>query len=278
MNKGIIKTILTVIMLLLVQVSFAQKNMFGTITFNKAVNISGKQRMLTQKMGKTFLYLLDNPDDFKAKRDLKIAKILFEKQLAILQENNKARKVNKDLKIVRDTWEKYKTFLDAQPNKVDAVKVINTNSTILKYANNVVNSIILSSQQGNSNNSYQVREDGELKEVINKAGRQRMLSQRLALYYFASKPGLKTSSTENRLHSVFDELDAALSFLLISNFNDERVDNALGDVLDLWDNIAINKEKLFKQGYEDTEIYNISNQLTKLFNIITNSYEKVRVN
>ena len=64
-------------------VCFAQKNMYGTLTYNKAVNISGKQRMLTQKMGKTYLYLLNNPDDFKAKRDLKIAKILFEKQLSI---------------------------------------------------------------------------------------------------------------------------------------------------------------------------------------------------
>lgn len=251
--------------------------MYGTLTYNKAVNISGKQRMLTQKMGKTYLYLLNNPDDFKAKRDLKIAKILFEKQLSILEENSKSKKVNKELKIVKDTWSKYKLFLEAEPNKSDAIKIVNTNSTILKYANNVVNAIIIESKKGNSNNSFQVQEDSELKEVINKSGRQRMLSQRMALYYFANKPGLKTNGTLNKLQIVFKELDEALSFLLISNFNDERVDNALGDVLDLWDNVLEDKEKLYKQGYEDVEIYNLSNQLTKLYNIITNSFEKVRV-
>lgn len=251
--------------------------MYGTLTYNKAVNISGKQRMLTQKMGKTYLYLLNNPDDFKAKRDLKIAKILFEKQLSILEENSKSKKVNKELKIVKDTWNKYKLFLEAEPNKSDAIKIVNTNSTILKYANNVVNAIIIESKKGNSNNSFQVQEDSELKEVINKSGRQRMLSQRMGLYYFANKPGLKTNGTLNKLQIVFKELDEALSFLLISNFNDERVDNALGDVLDLWDNVLEDKEKLYKQGYEDVEIYNLSNQLTKLYNIITNSFEKVRV-
>ena len=272
------KFYLTLIVLFVAQISFGQRDMYGTLTYNKAVNISGKQRMLTQKMGKTYLYLLDNPDDFKARRDLKIAKILFEKQLFILKENSNSKKVKKELKIVEDTWKKYKMFLEAEPNKSDAVRVINTNSTILKYANNVVKAIIVDSKNFNSDNSFLVQEDGELKEVINKSGRQRMLSQRLALYYFASKPGLKTSSTTDRLETVFKELDDALSFLLISNFNDQRVDAALGDVLDLWDKVVEDKEKLFKQGYEDLEIYNLSNQLTKLYNIITNSFEKVRVN
>ncbi len=259
--------------------SFAQDNLYGTISYNKAVNISGKQRMLTQRMGKIYLYLLDNPEDYRAKKDLRIAKLLFEKQLDILKENNTTSKsVRKELKIVSDTWEKYKSFLDSEPNKSDAMKIINTNSTILKYANNVVTAIIKDSQARNTRSSYSIDEDSELKEVINKSGRQRMLSQRLALYYFATKPSLKSNTVVGKLEAVFDETNKALSFLLISNFNDERVDAALGDVLAIWDKITENKERLFKHGYTDYEIYDMSNQLTKLYNVATNSYEKVRVN
>jgi len=104
-----------------------------------------------------------------------------------------------------------------------------------------------------------------------------MLSQRLALYYYATKPNLKASNVLSKLDAVFNEIDEALSFLLISNFNDERVDAALGDVLEIWDGIMSNKERLFKHGYSDSEIYEMSNQLTKLYNVATNSYEKVRV-
>ena len=256
---------------------FSQSKEYGALTYNKAVNISGKQRMLTQRMGKIYLYLLDNPDDFKAKRDLRIAKILFEKQLSILEENSTSNKVKKELKIVKDTWKKYKSFLETTPNRVSAIKIINTNSTILKYANNVVTAIIKDSEAKNTSNSFIVNEDSELKQVINKSGRQRMLSQRLALYYYATKPSLKAVNVVSKLDGVFKEIDEALSFLLISNFNDERVDAALGDVLEIWDRITTNKERLLKHGYSDSEIYEMSNQLTKLYNVATNSYEKVRV-
>jgi len=102
--KSLKRVVIVLFVFLSVSFSFSQKKEFGAITYNKAVNVSGKQRMLTQRMGKIYLYLLENPDDFKAKRDLKIAKILFEKQLSILEENNSSKKVRRELKIVKDTW------------------------------------------------------------------------------------------------------------------------------------------------------------------------------
>jgi len=257
---------------------FSQSGKYGALTFNKAVNISGKQRMLTQRMGKIYLYLLDNPDDLKAKRDLRITKIIFEKQIGILEKNTSSNLTKNRLKEVRDTWVKYKKIIESTPDKGNAVKIINTNSTILKYANNVVNAIILEAKGGNaSSDEYVAEEESALKQIINKSGRQRMLSQRLALYYFANKPGLKNAKTSNTLQSVFTELDNALNDLLISSFNNDRIDEALGDVTALWESVKTNKEKLTKQGYQDQEIYNLSNQLTKTFNKITNFYEKVRV-
>ncbi|WP_299680686.1 type IV pili methyl-accepting chemotaxis transducer N-terminal domain-containing protein [uncultured Tenacibaculum sp.] len=269
---------LSVFLMLTVNLSHSQSEKYGALTYNKAVNISGKQRMLTQRMGKIYLYLLSNPNDFKAKKDLKITKIIFEKQNNILDKNTEAPLTKERIKEVKDTWEKYKKFLASEPNKDDAVKIINTNSTILKYANNVVNAIILESKgKTNSNDSFVKEEDSELKQIINKSGRQRMLSQRLALYYFANKPELKTPKSERNLKSVYTELDNALNDLLISSFNNDRIDEALGDVSALWESVTSNSDRLFKQGYEDAEMYKLSNQLTKTFNKITNLYEKVRI-
>ncbi len=275
--KKSIKVAYTFVFLFAIQLTFAQ-NEYGTLSFNKAVNISGKQRMLTQKMGKIYLYLLNNPTDFKAKRDIKITQIIFEKQNNILEKNASSNVTKNNIKEVKNTWNKYKKFLNSSPNKEDALKIINTNTTILTYANNVVNAVISEANtKNNAIDSDVAYEDNELKQIINKAGRQRMLSQRLALYYFATKPGLKSSNSQNKLKAVYEELDAALNDLLISSFNNDRIDNALGAVMAKWEGIQKNNERLFKQGYNDKEIYDLSNDLTKLFNRITSLYEKLKV-
>ena len=276
--KNLKKKTFTLALFFAILLSFSQNNKFGTLSFNKAVNISGKQRMLTQKMGKIYLYLLNNPSDFKAKKDLKITKIIFEKQNLILGKNTSSSLTKNRLKDVENTWVKYKKFLESTPNKEDAVKIINTNSTILKYANNVVNTIILESKGNGSLDSDIAEEDAELKGIINKSGRQRMLSQRLGLYYFANKPGLKNANTENKLRTVFKEIDDALNELLVSSFNNERIDEALGDIMERWENVKTNKDRFFKQGFKDIEVYKLSNSLTKSFNRITNLYEKVKIN
>lgn len=278
MVKNITTTICMIFLLFTAELLQAQDLMYGSLTFNKAVNVSGKQRMLTQRMAKIYLYLLDNPEDFKAQKDLKITKLIFEKQLAILEKNTKSLLTQEKINKVKKTWKKYKAFLDSEPNEADAKRVINTNTTILKFANNVVEAIIVESKGDNhSDDSYLIEEDSELKDIINKAGRQRMLSQRLGLYYYANKKNLKTDATEEKLNGVFEELDNALNDLLISSFNNERIDEALGNVMALWDDVNTNKERLLKQGYKDIEIYKLSNSLTKMFNTVTNLYEKVRV-
>jgi len=269
---------LIAITLLTLNNSLAQELKYGTLTFNQAVNISGKQRMLTQRMGKIYLYLLDNPQDFKAKKDLKITQIIFEKQLSILENNTSAALTKNRIQDVKSTWVKYKEFLSSTPNKKDAVKIINTNTTILKHANSVVNAIILEAKGSTqSDDTYVVEEATELKNIINKSGRQRMLSQRLALYYFANKPGLKTQNTLVKLEKVFTELDSALNDLLVCSFNNDRIDEALGEVTALWEDVKANKDRFLKQGYQDAEIYKLSNELTKTFNKITNLYEKVKI-
>lgn len=264
-------------------ISAQQSLKYGMLTFNKAVNISGKQRMLSQKMAKSYLYLVENPSDTKAKRDLLTSKIIFEKQNGIINQNS-GYKVTKDrIAKVDVIWAEFKKLIETTPNYDNAKKIIDLNTDLLKATNDVVSAVIVESKGANQSDENLLEDDGsgesdlELKKMINMAGRQRMLAQRLALYYFANQTTLKTKNSEQMLNNVFNELDGAITMLLISNFNNEQIDEKLGVAMSKWEQIKNGKEKLMNQGFKPSEMYKISNDLTKAFNAVTSLYEKVKI-
>ncbi len=262
----------------------AQKNdAFGMLSFNKAVNISGKQRMLSQKIAKAYLYLVTNPTDVKAKRDLLTGKLIFEKQNNILLQNSDYKLTKDRLGKVEGLWVQFKKLIETTPSFDNAKKIIETNTDLLKASNNVVSAVIVESKGADQSQESLFEDEGlgeddlELKKVINMAGRQRMLSQRLALYYFANQTALKDKNNEQMLKNVYNELDGAISMLLISEFNNSRIDEKLGVAMSKWDQIKANKDKLFNQGIKSEDMYRLSNELTKAFNDVTNLYEKVKI-
>lgn len=246
---------------------------YGGISFNKAVNVSGKQRMLSQKIAKNYIFLSNYPDNLSAKRVLMNSKIIFEKQNEILLKNATTDKTKKLIKNVNNIWANFKAVLDQNPTKDNVYKIVKTNTLLLQAANSVVQSIILESKAGNTDNSKQ-----KLKNVINISGKQRMLSQRLGLYYFANESAKKSFDkrwNKDVLQKVYQELDDAVTFLLVSNFNNSEIDDALVTAMIQWDDLRANKTKLFNNSFDSAKLYKITDDLTKAFNQVTVLYEEI---
>ncbi|MDY8134097.1 type IV pili methyl-accepting chemotaxis transducer N-terminal domain-containing protein [Aquimarina sp. 2201CG5-10] len=256
---------------------------YGVLTFNNAINISGKQRMLTQKMTKAYLYLLNYSNDPKAKKDLMTSQVIFEEQNRILSENTVDKETIEKLNKVKELWKEYKKNLETRSNYENAKRIIDINTDLLKATNSVVLSIINESKKSFQkideviDEEYKIEDKLELERIIDISGRQRMLSQRLGLYYYANHTELKDKNSEQMLVNVFHELDGAANKLLVSKFNTAEIDEKIGLAFSKWNTMKKNKIKLLRREFKDEEIYKISNELARLFNDVTIQYEKIKL-
>lgn len=257
-------------------------NKFGILDFNKAVNISGKQRMLSQKMSKSYLYLITNPNDKQAKKDLLTSKIIFEKQNGIIRQNANFKSTKDKISRVDRIWKEFKTIVESTPNYDNAKRILDINTDLLKASNDVVSAVVLEAKGINQSDEEiledenDAEKDSELKKIINISGRQRMLTQRLGFYYYANQATLKNKNSEQMLRNVYNEIDGAITILLISDFNNTKIEEKLGVAMSKWNTLKDKKEKLFNQGLKLNEMYTLSNELTNAFNEITSLYDDVK--
>ncbi len=255
----------------------AQSQKFGSISYNKAVNISGKQRMLSQKMSKSYLLLAYGVNNEEIKKELSSSKFIFEKQLQIIKDNAEGSTATKLLiKNTEKIWEKFKRLIQSEPNLANAKGVLNLNTDLLKSCHAIV--LQIESMSGYSNkffNNY----DQELVIVINKSGKQRMLSQRLGLYYTACTLFPKNKSEYKKvLEDTFKEFDNAIGYLLINSYNTTESEEEIGEIMRIWETYVMDKAGFIDGGFDLVDVYTTTNSLTTRFNKVTGIYETVAKN
>jgi len=160
-------------------------SVFANISPNQMVNIAGKQRMLSQKIAKIYLMKAYGANLDELNSELNISKIIFERNLETLSVNSGkmfSQKVTNAVLKEKICWNEFKLLIDKPVDENSIERVLDLSNILLKNSNEVVG-VIKSENLYKKNFNTNV----ELLNIVDKSGKQRMLSQRLCLYFIAKK-------------------------------------------------------------------------------------------
>ena len=152
-----------------------------------AANLSGRQRMLSQRMVKAYLMLGQGITTDAARTILQKSIERFEFQLATLKTFQPNPKVQSALANLDFEWKKFKPLIIATPSKAGAVALYDANEALQKAAHNVTL-------------AYEDVTLAPLDHLVNLAGRQRMLSQRTAKFYLYRTWDLYLEPADMEMH------------------------------------------------------------------------------
>ena len=191
------------------------------ISSSEAVNIAGRQRMLTQRITKAYLLIGSDIEVEKAKEQRDQAIALFTKQLAMLKVFAPVGHISDQLTVIDAEWKEFRSQVMSEPNKSDASRIVNLSESLLAKCHQVVQDIVKVSGI-------------EAAEMVNISGRQRMLTQMIAKLYTSQYWGVEVDAVDKKLKQFVGEFELALEQLMVADVNTDEISYQLERVQNQW--------------------------------------------
>ena len=224
----------------------------------KLINIAGKQRMLSQRIAKDYLYLGKKIATDKARKELEVSLKEFRDNQKRLGELINDPEIKNLLAFVNLSLEELEGIVRKPFSLDNAQLVLDLSESMLEGSQYVVDSL---------------KKLANIKEskVVATAGKQRMLAQRIAKYYIAYQAGIKDKNTIDQMKAAVSEFEQNLKSLMQNKDNTATINQKLAKVDRLW-KIVYKFYLNIEKGGLPFIVYTTTNDITKEMDTITKLY------
>ncbi len=263
---------------LLLTCFFLISTLFGFANTNHdLVNIANEQRILSQRIAKSYLLLAYGANLYEIKSNLTTSISKFESNLSTLRSqvpthftSVAVNTINKEAIV----WHNLKVNVEKEPNSSNLNRVVELANSLLKKSH-LAYTALKTEATISSRNTV----DTNIKDLLLLSGKQEILSERLCLYFVAQKINVISEKPNPKilgtLRYVVEKLDRQLIILLETNVNSSDTKTIIDNALISFEDIRTNKTDFLDGKPSMNTIYRTTKELNKLFKALTLEYNKL---
>ena len=224
----------------------------------KLIDMAGKQRMLSQRIAKDYLYAGKKVATAKADKQLKQSLEELVSSHKILVESINDPDIKNLLAFVEMSTEDFEATANEAFTLDNAQLVIDLSESMLEGSQYVVDSL---------KETVKVQES----KIVGQAGKQRMLAQRIAKYYIAYQSGIKDKNTVDQMKAAVALFTESHEALMVNSANTPEINRKLNQIDRLW-KIVYKFYLNIEKGGLPLIVFNTTDNITKKMNSITGLY------
>ena len=224
----------------------------------KLVDIAGRQRMLSQRIAKDYMYAGKKVASSKAEKQLVKSLDELKTAHAKLVDSINDEEIKNLLEFVAMSSEDFEATSKEAFSTDNAQLILDLSESMLEGSQYVVNSL---------------KETANIKsaKVVDMAGRQRMLSQRIAKYYIAYQSGIKDKNTVDQMKAAVKLFGESHEVLMKNENNTPEINRKLNKINRLW-KIVYKFYLNIEKGGLPLIVFNTTDDITKKMNEVTGLY------